>query len=137
MQVIVGCDSDSVIDVAQHHDYVTQNSRHRDVVVSLIEVRKIIKTALLFRKIKGHADKLKPFHLLSRLEPLNVYCDKTAKCARVTLEPVHTSSSPFFKEGISTWINDQKLYCNAKDYLTDKYQKNDSQFESIDWLASK
>jgi len=100
MHVLVGCDSDSVIDVAQYHDYVTQNSRHRDVVVSLIEVRKSIKATLSFKKIKGHADKLKPFPLLSRLEQLNVYCDKLAKCARVTLAPVHISTSPFFGEGI-------------------------------------
>jgi len=60
------------------------------------------------------------------------------------------NQSPFFREGISIWINDQKLYSNmsnhisdayhhdrVKEYLTEKYHMNNSQFESINWQASK
>ena len=144
----LGCDSDSVMDVATYHNYITHKTHHRDVVSSLIAIRKMINIPMQYVKIQGHADKKKPFHELTRMEQLNVWCDKLAKFARENMTPIQSADAYFYNEGLTLWRNTQKYYSNisqhlsqayftsrAMEYFSEKYSFSKTQFEQFDWDA--
>jgi len=57
VQVQIGCDNDSVLEVAELHDYITINTKHRDVVSSLLVVREMLSDY----SIQYHRAEASPF----------------------------------------------------------------------------
>jgi len=101
-----------------------------------------------YKHVRGHMDSKKRFKDLSRLEQLNVLCDKYAKEANTYLRPI--PAQELNGEGLSLWHGEEKIYSDfrekiksiywkekAKRIISNKYKWEDGQFENINWNASK
>lgn len=92
------------MDVLQHWEYPTPNTKHRDLVQTLIWVKKNVQKILTCVYTKGHRDENKTYGELNRFEQLNVKCDRLAKQSLDTLHIPQINEAPFFTEGLSLWI---------------------------------
>jgi len=146
MEFTVSCDSDSALLVPSTYRYLNATTPHFDVSGSLLAIRERITSSVRYKTVQGHADEHKPTHELTRTEILNQSCDIIAKTYRATM----TTSTPvhFKQEGLSLWINQNKVYNAfnttiknkyyedmAYETLSAKYNWKEGQFHNIDWEA--
>jgi len=87
VQIHLACDNLRAIQVTKSIQYVNTRQQHFDVIRAILEKRKRINSQINYFHVKGHQDKSKKFEDLTRLEQLNVLCDKYAKEANEYLSP--------------------------------------------------
>ena len=108
VEVELACDNLRAIQVTRTIQYVNTRQQHFDVIRPILEIKKRLVSKISYVHVRGHQDKTKKFEDLTRLEQLNVLCDRYAKEANEYLQhmpPVHLND-----EGLSLWHNDTKIY---------------------------
>ena len=134
------------IQVTQSTQYTNTRQQHFDVIRAILEKRKQLSSTICYVHVRGHQDSKKKFEELTRLEQLNVMCDKYAKEANSYIQPIQ--SVHLRDEGLSLWHQDQKIYSSfrqnikqlywnekAQAILCTKYGWEPATFRSICWDA--
>ena len=146
--VELACDNLRAIQVTRTIQYVNTRQQHFDVIRAILEIKKRLVSKISYVHVRGHQDKTKKFEDMTRLEQLNVLCDRYAKEANEYLQhmpPVHLND-----EGLSLWHKDMKIYSSfkqnirklywdieAKRIICAKYGWQHSTFSEICWNASE
>ena len=142
----MACDNFRAIELTEGYQYANTAQQHFDFARAIIEIRQQITSKIEYMHVRGHMDQHQPFQKLSRMEQLNVLCDKYAKEANNSLLPQEAVHLP--DEGLSLWYNGQKIYSNFKESIKSIYWRNkalavikqkyswtNEQFNSVDWNA--
>ena len=145
-KIQMACDNLRAIELTESYQYANTAQQHFDYARTIIEVRQQIHSKIRYMHVRGHMDQHQQYQKLSRMEQLNVICDKYAREANNSLLP--QAAVHFPDEGLSLWHNEQKIHSNFKKSLKSiywrnkaltviklKYDWNDEMFHSIDWIA--
>ena len=147
VDIQLACDNLRSIEVSATYSYVSTKHQHFDIIRSILEVKKRIKSNIEYIHVNGHMDEKKKFEDLTRLEQLNVLCDKYAKESNSYLRPLPPQHMQ--DEGLSLWCDGNKIYSNFREKLQDvywdtrakvtiseKYDWMGDQFDNVCWEAS-
>ena len=142
--VTIAVDNDKALEVSMMYNDLTEcTQQHFDIISSIQEIKKLIRTPLDYQYVTGHLDSNTSFHLLKREEQLNVEADYLAKGVRT-----YGKEFPDFKpnmhlpfEPISIYFQNHKIYNNyrsrllvityhhqAQQYYCSKYSWNSQTF---------
>ena len=81
--VTVAVDNDRALEVSMVYDDLTEcTQQHFDLISSIQEVKKVIRTPLTYKYVTGHLDSKRNYATLTREEQLNVEADYLAKGVR-------------------------------------------------------
>ena len=112
----IACDNNEALRVASFYHYFNARMKHYDMVRALIGTRKTIKSQIKATQVLGHADEKITDRALSRVEVLNVSCDRLAKMTRTSVDRHEPIRLP--REGLSLWHGKTKVYNNIQDHVS-------------------
>lgn len=143
----VAVDNDRALEVSMVYDDLTEcTQQHFDLISSIQEVKKVIRTPLTYKYVTGHLDSKRNYATLTREEQLNVEADYLAKGVRQYGRdyPEFTPNLYLPFEPISIYHNNTKIYNNfhtrlpiityhhnAQKYYCSKYAWSHHDFDSI------
>ena len=146
------CDNEQSIFYSFTRMVPTTSLQHFDILKAIHGERKNIVTNLSAHHVNGHSDDSKSFQNLTRLEQLNVICDKLAKTTRSGLEMIDYTNEAIVtkKESYGIFVNESKVCKNFKStllsevgkqeaykYYLEKYNWQKDVFNYVDWNTNE
>ena len=146
--ITIGCDNDTALERCLDEGWeVKITDKNWDIIRSARAIRATLPILITMAKVLGHADKVKDYAQLSRMEKLNYECDKLAGTFRQQTANHNQATDqllPF--QGWNIFIQDKPIindldtqlhqHCSKNDILNTWEKKRDldtNKVKLIDW----